>query len=443
LHEEIAMTWQPLLEDALQDRVLEAVQAIVEHVVTRGPELGDDHSLAGGTTGLAILHAYATLTGCQDQAHAAVAVRCLEHAVAAMRSNAAQASLYDGLTGVGWAIAHLDGRLPGLDRTDDLAEIDDILLDHLDQPSWPGPYNLCDGLVGFGVYALERLPRPAAVACLKRVIDRLAETAEHRSDGITWASKTAWLVPHLREERPRPYYDLGLPHGVPGVIALLGRASASNVAADKARPLLEGAVRWLLSRQPADSKTGFPGHIGPGIAPVPATPEWSYGDPGVAAALLGAAHAVGEPSWEHAALTIARRTCLPRCPQVFQANLYHGASGLGHLYNRMFQATGKLWLKEAAEFWFRRTLEMRSPQGKSAGFYTWGPGPKGSPRTWIDNPRFLTGTAGIALALLAAATPVEPSWDRVLLVSIPPRIGQASQPDGRIAGKEKLQCQPR
>jgi hypothetical protein len=33
----------------------------------------------------------------------------------------------------------------------------------------------------------------------------------------------------------------------------------------------------------------------------------------------------------------------------------------------------------------------------------------------------LTGTAGIALALLAATTAVEPAWDRMLLVAIPPR----------------------
>jgi hypothetical protein len=32
----------------------------------------------------------------------------------------------------------------------------------------------------------------------------------------------------------------------------------------------------------------------------------------------------------------------------------------------------------------------------------------------------LTGAAGIALALLAAVTPVEPAWDKVLLVSVPP-----------------------
>jgi hypothetical protein len=36
---------------------------------------------------------------------------------------------------------------------------------------------------------------------------------------------------------------------------------------------------------------------------------------------------------------------------------------------------------------------------------------------WHPDPGFLTGAAGIALALLAATTAVEPEWDRILLAS--------------------------
>jgi class I lanthipeptide synthase len=39
---------------------------------------------------------------------------------------------------------------------------------------------------------------------------------------------------------------------------------------------------------------------------------------------------------------------------------------------------------------------------------------------WRGTPGLLTGAAGVGLALLAAATPVEPSWDRMLLVALPP-----------------------
>src|SRR5207248_4085436 len=101
---------------------------------------------------------------------------------------------------------------------------------------------------------------------------------------------------------------------------------------------------------------------------------------------------------------------------VFDGGLCHGAAGLGHLFNRLFQATGEPRLREAAQFWFQRTLELRRPQGSIAGFAAWGPGPDGS-LNWTDDPGFLTGAAGIALALLAATTPIEPAWDRVFLAS--------------------------
>jgi hypothetical protein len=39
---------------------------------------------------------------------------------------------------------------------------------------------------------------------------------------------------------------------------------------------------------------------------------------------------------------------------------------------------------------------------------------------WRAEPGLLTGTAGVGLALLAATTPIEPAWDRALLVAIPP-----------------------
>jgi hypothetical protein len=337
------------------------------------------------------------------------------------------ASLYSGLTGVAWAAAHLRDRLRDLDTEAVNEEIDETLLEHLSQSPWPATYDLIDGLVGFGVYALERMSpgadaaRLTAAACLERVIDRLAETAERRSDGITWVSRAEWVPPERREQYPPCHYNLGLAHGVPGVIALLGQACAAGVAVARARPLLDGAVRWLLSQQ---GPAGFSSLTEPEPSATPARLAWCYGDPGVAAALLLAARCVDEPSWEEAARAIARRAAerQPEQAGVVDTGLCHGAAGLGHLFNRLFQATGEAWLGEAAQFWFRRTLEMRQSERGVAGFAAWRLAPDGTPG-WAADPGLLTGAAGIALALLAATTPIEPAWDRVLLVSIAPRPG--------------------
>lgn len=411
------MSWQPLLSGELKDAARESLEAIVDALAPLGREPTGEPSLAGGTTGLALLHGYLARTesGTDD---ADIARRCLHHATAAVAEQPTLASLYSGLTGVGWALGHLQGCLSGLDGEDDLATIDDVLLQHLEQSPWSDNYDVISGLVGFGVYALERLPRLTAIKCLEGVIDRLAETAEHRPEGLTWWTNPAWLPPETRAKYPSGYYNLGLAHGVPGPIALLGQACAADIAVAKARPLLESAVHWLLSQQ---GPTSFAAWVGPEPAEGPARLAWCYGDPGVAAALLWAARSVQEPKWERAALEIARRAALrPQADSgVVDAGLCHGAAGLGHLFNRMFQATRESWLAETARFWFERTLAMRRPGRGIGGFEAWMPGDNGD-QPWVAESGLLNGATGIALALLAATSTVEPAWDRFLLIAIPP-----------------------
>jgi hypothetical protein len=415
------MTWQPVLEGAASDSARESVRAILADLESLGREPSGDPSLAGGTAGLAVLHGYLAQTGRGPETDA-VARRCLRHAIAAMSERPGTASLYSGLTGVGWAIAHLRPRWPGRDDEDDLAEIDEVLLDHLDQSPWRGEYDLIEGLVGFGVYALERLPRPAAITCLERVVDRLAETAEPQGEGegITWWTDPAWLPAETRTGFPRGYYNLGLAYGVPGVIGLLGKACAAGVARDRAWPLLDGAVRWLREQDGAD---GFGYWVDPGARRDKARLAWCYGDSGVAAALLGAARCVAEPAWESSALAIAHRAAeRPYADAgIKDAALCHGCAGLGHLFNRMFQSTGEPRLAQAARAWFEWTLAMRCPGRGIGGYEAWQADAAGRP-TWSADPGLLNGAAGIALALLAATTSIEPRWDRMLLVSIPPRV---------------------
>src|SRR5262245_30501301 len=148
------MSWRPLLEGALKARALESVDAITNDLATLGRAPADP-SLAEGTAGLSVLHGYLARAGHRAGA-ADTAIRCLRSATAAAADSPTEASLYGGLAGVGWSLAHLQGRVPGLDGEDELAEIDNLLLDHLAEPYWTGDYDLINGLVGFGVYALER-----------------------------------------------------------------------------------------------------------------------------------------------------------------------------------------------------------------------------------------------------------------------------------------------
>jgi lantibiotic modifying enzyme len=432
--------WRALLDGEDAAGALDAAGAVGEALADLPPPTpssGDSAraselavpSVSGGEAGYALFFAYLDAAR-PDHGFAEKSLLHLERAIDLLASGEALADLYSGFTGVAWTVEHLRERLDGGEDLNE--EIDEALRDHLGSAPWRRQFDLTSGLAGYGLYALARLPKPAAEELLELVVDRLAETAVERDGTLTWHSSPEDIGPEARQRYPQGHENLGVAHGVPGVIAVLARTVGSGVAVAKARSLLDGAVRWTLAQKLAPgSDSVFPYAVAPGIEPQAARAAWCYGDPGVAAALLVAAHAAGESAWEAEALDLAR-TAARRPAEtagVRDACLCHGAAGLGHLYNRFYQATGEALFRDAAVAWFRHALGLRRPGQGCAGFLTWGPEATGE-MGWIAEPSFLTGAAGIALALLAAATPQEPRWDELLLVS-PAPIGRRSE--GRIS----------
>src|SRR5262249_14309330 len=151
-----------------------------------------------------------------------------------------RAGLHGGFAGVAWAVAHLMGWL--LDAEDDhpTRSLDAALYRHLNGASWTGDYDLISGLAGLGVYAAERVARCAsgemAAACLERVIHLLSALAERAPAGTTWLTPPGRLGEEDRARCPGGYYNLGVAHGVPGVIGLLGLVLAPEVAPRLSRP---------------------------------------------------------------------------------------------------------------------------------------------------------------------------------------------------------------
>lgn len=421
-----SIDWRPILDGATRDRALETVRTIATGLSGKSSEL-DDPSLTGGCAGLALLYAYCAKAEPGDDDEE-IAIQFLLRAIDLTGELTLSPSLYHGFTGVAWAVEHLREPLLHSDDEDTNEAVDEAIVVYLSQSPWADDYDLIAGLVGIGVYALERLPRVSALACLERIVERLDETAERRDNEVTWLTRPHLLPSHQREKCPNGYYNLGLAHGVPGVIALLGEVCAAGVATERARPLLDGAVAWLLrQKRTPPSLSSFSPWTGQGIEQVQCRLAWCYGDAGVAAALLAAARCVNKPEWERDALRIARHAAarVPESAGVKDGGLCHGAAGLGHIFNRLFQATGESVFREAARYWFEQTLAMRRPGLGIDGFSAFIPEEDGKER-WVDDPGITTGAAGIALALLAAVTDIEPAWDRVLLVSIPVALGKTS-----------------
>ena len=421
-------SWQPLLQGDSAGIALQAIDAIAADLPRApiqppspiSPEgaVAWRCSLASGRAGQALFYAYLSFQRSDGDGPADLALDLLDQATEGAAAVPMSESLFSGFPGIAWTEEHLQGRLFEVEG-DPHQEVDETILSLLSGSPWRGEYDLINGLVGLGIYALERFPRPTAVQCLERIVGELARSAERDPEGAAWFSPPARLSSFKLAVYPRGLYDLGTSHGIAGVIALLAAVCRADIQAGAARPLLDQAVSWLLARELGGERGfRFAHFFHPDVEPQPSRLAWCYGDVGIAAALLFAARAVGEPSWESRALDVALAAVEPgpRAATVRDAGLCHGAAGLGHLFNRMFQATGEERLAEAARSWYGRALAFREP-GSGVGGFRSGAADRTGLSDWRNDPGFLEGAAGIGLALLAAISPVEPEWDRLLLAA--------------------------
>ncbi len=357
--------WEPIIDD--REDVWTAILGIAD-------ALG---SYPAGD--LAVFWTYLATVRDGDAAIADRAERASASFIAELERGYVRPVLFDGLAGGGWVAAHVASDVEPL-----LEVIDRKLIADLE--AWTRGYDLISGLVGLGVYFLEH-EGPSAARGRELVVAALAASCERDASGATWLTPPAQLPPTHLVDWPAGYYNCGVAHGVPGAIGVLARIAARDDAPPAAAELRDAASRWLAAQR----RDGRHPSMFHGERRDPARTAWCYGEPGIAAALQAP-----DPGW----------LALPfEATRVVDPGLCHGASGLMHLANRMYQATRDPQYRDAALHWLERTL----------AYGTTGLPPPGD----VRRDSLLVGTSGVGLALLAAVSDLEPSWDRLLLCDLP------------------------
>jgi lantibiotic modifying enzyme len=406
--------WRPLIADPARRTEIAAViveiVAAVEAWRRDHPPTGDDHA------DYATLRIYAatddTVPDPGDEAGQALAA-----AVTAI-SDRREPGLYGGAARVAFAVGHLSA---GDDADTACEMIERSIARYLETPC--EVYDLISGLVGLAVPVLQRIAdgKPSLVSepLARTILTQLERLSRTMPTGIAWHTPPDQLPAWQRELAPEGYFNLGLAHGIPGIIAILARYVAAGVEVRRAQVLLEGAVAYLRSVASPGPGARYPSWLPTRPTESQSRVAWCYGDLGVAVALMSAATALDRNDWRAEALALAHGMAARSfdSSHVIDTGLCHGAAGVAHLFNRMAQTTGDAELRRAAEAWFIRTLEMRRAE-PVAGF------PRGLPvdgvMTWEAGADLLTGATGVALALHAAISPIEPAWDQLLLADLSP-----------------------
>jgi hypothetical protein len=372
--------------------------------------------------GVATLFGYIAQTDVLDAGE--LAERELDIGLTLVAERGASNRLMGGLSGIGWMLGHVAGS-DAADRV--CAAFDDQIERALAVPQWHADFDLIRGLAGYGVYALTRGRRGQRIAT--RILDHLEHTSERAEVGVRWRTPRALVPEAFQTAFPDGRYDLGLSHGIAGVVAVLARFVAAGIESERSARLLEASVTYLLAApRPAHGRFAEVQH--------PDRPEvigcrmaWCYGDLGVVLALLAAARAMDRGDWEAEALAAARDMATRpfEVTGVIDTAICHGSAGLAHFFHRLRLAYDDELFADAARFWLRKTVELRRPGVGLGGFAT-GERVDGEV-AWSENFSLVGGAPGTALVLLAAATSVEPGWDEMLMFDFASVTGRETRLD--------------
>jgi hypothetical protein len=293
-------------------------------------------------------------------------------------------------------------------------------------------FDAISGLSGVGAYLLCRPADPGTITALLSIVEGLVDLL---SDGDPLPR---WYTPaHLlgdeqtREYCPHGNLNFGLAHGIPAPLALLSMAHAAGIEVSGLPATIAHTAGWLCENRCDDAW----GVNWPAVLPLvqtshpngdrieapsarlaidgPSRCAWCYGSPGIARALWLAGEALDRNDYRDLAVSamqaVFRRPVAVRC--IGSPTFCHGVAGLLAIALRFSHDLGGTAFSGEIASLVQQLLDSYDPESL-LGFRH-----LETRDTEMDQPGLLEGSPGVALALLASATSVEPTWDRLFLLS--------------------------
>lgn len=395
----------------------------------------EPHGIAQGDAGLALMCGYLDACfpneGWDATAHSYLALA----ARGAERSGYLATGLFSGLSGLAFAAWYLSRNGTRYQKL--LTAIEGALLSQQTvglagalarqrQGVSVGLFDLISGLSGVGAYLLCRREHEEAVAALRAVLRALIALTAEEEGTPRWHTPARFMSDEevMLRLYPNGNLNCGLAHGIPGPLGLMALALHSGVEEEGLEGAIDRVASWLTSNRTDDAwgvnwptAVALPpdGDSAAASSPPeePSRAAWCYGSPGIARALWFAGEALDNPGYRELAVetmeAVYRRPVRER--RIDSPTFCHGVAGLLQITLRFANDTGLPLFAEAAQTLGEQLLSLYEPDSL-LGYCSLEPGGQR-----VDQPGLLDGAPGVALVLLAAATDVEPTWDRLFLLS--------------------------
>lgn len=399
--------WVQIIKDSVH--IHHKLQQLVNHLDTI-PVDYRNIGLLSGETGRALFYAYyAKYAGNENYIEKANTI--LSGIVETINSQQNLNPLFsNGITGVFWTIRHLtENHFIDCDFKESFGALNNYLGQQMMRMLDGGNYDFLHGSLGIANYLIDN---PENHTILKQHIQKLDAIGQRTNGFIHWKS-----IIQNKSGKTESVINLGLSHGMASIVAYLNKYMQVFEKTDEVSSLSQSTINFIRSREQnlALHTSFFPDWVSDDPLVKNSRLRWCYGDLGIAYSLYRSSLLLQDKELEAYALNILLQTSKRKDAEkegVADAGLCHGAMGVAHMYNRLYQISKNIHFKSAAEYWYKVGLNSAIRKDGIAGFQSYN-----KVSGWVTKPYFLEGASGTGLALITAVSEFEPKWDACLLLS--------------------------
>jgi lantibiotic biosynthesis protein len=313
-------------------------------------------------------------------------------------------SLYSGLPGIGWAVQNFPHPEKLQIPSDFLEDIDLLLADGIEETNNIN-IDVINGLSGVLIYALSRQKKTDSSRTLWKILERkvsdiLGHWLEFRSgSGHTLASSTG-------------LNNLGLAHGVPGLLSVTSKSLSSAMLEDAIRPVLISAFDELWrDAQEKGGKCFFGYQRGDQRL---SRLAWCYGGLGLASVFKSGIHIKVENTERmNAILSSSAEQYFSGDHGILDASLCHGHAGLAMSCQYLSSGENcsdvlRAKLQEIAVLAAESALGSEVKTDSGSVFL------RRTPTGYQSSISFLEGSVGVALCMSALLSKSRSNWLELL-----------------------------
>ncbi|MDR6763868.1 hypothetical protein J2Y38_004092 [Flavobacterium sp. 2755] len=276
------------------------------------------------------------------------------------------------------------------DILDYLDDLDDVIEANLLKKIDEGDLGYTAGLLKVGYYFVKR-ENNNRNHLLHKILDRIENLSLFEGDLRYWKF-------YFRNPK-NPYVELGLGHGVAGVVSFLLHLFKAGIETERCELLLNSSIAFLLSQNNKSGVNWFPVNAFENDSYQ--YHNLSYGDIGIGYTLYKAGQILKNKNYCKEALLILENAAYFRDEDreyIRDANLVYGASGLYIVFNLLYDLTQSDKILCARDYWYNKILEFgnETDSTDSAGYNTYFNGIYDYAQLG-----FSQGIAGIGMALMA------------------------------------------